>query len=783
MPRIEASNPSDFPATRMIFERIPSFLSAFLFLWRCDIRLSPAMEMKPANPSESSPWVPAESDPTFTVHIWRPISGWLITRVKLAHDVAGDPSPPLHLDSGNGRNAFETLRLVPAGENEFQAIAFLRSPVRRVRLAPGRREDGFCVEKIRLYNIPWLFVRPLVLKVLATDHADFRGSSLLAIRNTLRKRSRAGGGSFDQILEQQLRSLIELDDRVDYETWIREFEIPHNLEQTLRYENKRTHPACKPLISVLLPVFRPRENALRECLDSVLAQTYPAWELCIAGNAASMPNLRHTLEAYEHQDERVRVAYGNSGDGISAASNAALAMARGAYAALLDHDDTIAPNALLGVVDALQRKPRPKVLYSDEDEIDAEGRRISPHFKGDWNPDLLYSRNYISRLCIFETALLRSLGGFRQEVEKSQEYDLLLRASARIDAREIHHIPLVLYHRRTGEASAASLAKIENDAWEAGARALQAFFETQGNGVRIDRGPAPFSFRPRWPLPDPAPLVSIIIPTRDNVASLKSCISSVLAKTRYSNFEIMVIDNDSRDKSALDYLAATGDHEQFRVLKYPGAFNYSAINNFAAAEAGGAFLCLLNDDIEVIQPDWLEEMVSHACRPEIGCVGAKLAYPDGRIQHGGVICGIGGVAGHAHRYSTQDEGGYFSRLLLIQNLSAVTAACLVVRRDIWRAAGGMNATALPIAFNDVDFCLRVRQMGYRNLWTPYALLTHHESASRRASVNETNKRLMLKEINYMKTTWGEYLNRDPYYSPHLTLKHEDFSIAVRDSVT
>jgi GT2 family glycosyltransferase len=285
------------------------------------------------------------------------------------------------------------------------------------------------------------------------------------------------------------------------------------------------------------------------------------------------------------------------------------------------------------------------------------------------------------------------------------------------------------------------------------------------------------TYRVAHPIPDPAPLVSLIVPTRDQFEVVSRCVSSILEKTSYPNYEIVVLDNRSEDRETLDYLRAVEKHEAVRVIRYDHPFNFSAINNFGAQKASGSILGLVNNDIEVLSPDWLSEMVSHAIRPEIGCVGAKLYYPDDRIQHAGVILGIGGVAGHSHKYTHKSSPGYFSRLLLVQNLSAVTAACMVVRKSVFNQVGGLNESDLAIAFNDVDLCLRIRQAGYRNLWTPFAELIHHESISRGAEDSPEKIERFNRETEYMKTRWGQALLEDPYYSPNLTLAKEDFSLA------
>jgi glycosyltransferase involved in cell wall biosynthesis len=762
----------------MIFDRIPRIWRALLIVCRCNLRIAPSTGVEPVTDMQGFRWKSTSIGAGFGISIWRPVSGWLIARIRFSHDFTEPPALRLCIDSGKSDTNGEELRLIPVADKEYEALAYFGSGIRHARFIPGDCEGQFSIEKFELYNVPRLFVRHFGLQALSAHHRAFPGAAKRMVKKALLEQSRNTGISLDKILEAHIRSLIEPRGSADYETWIQDVEIPYNEAQRKQADDIHGRAGYEPLISILLPVFDPPEAFFRECLRSVLDQIYTKWELCIVDDASSLPYVREITEEYEQMDERVRAINRTSNGGISAASNTALEMARGHYVVLLDHDDTLASNALLSVIEALQGNPRPRVLYSDEDKIDTEGRRYSPHFKGNWNPDLLYSQNYVSHLGVYETKLVRNIGGFREGFEGSQDHDLILRASANVNEREIYHIPLVLYHWRASPRSTAGRAGAKLYAWDAGVRALSSFFKARGRSVSVERGPVPFTYRAKWPVPQPDPLVSIIIPTRDNPKLLAACISSVLEKTTYSNFEIVIVNNNSQNEETLNYLAQIKENNRIRLLDYPGTFDFSAINNFAAIEAKGELLCLLNDDIEVIEPDWLTEMVSHACRPEIGCVGAKLVYPDGRVQHGGLICGICGIAGHAHKYFTKERSGYFSRLQVTQNISAVTAACLVLRRSVWERLGGMNSEDLKVAFNDVDLCLRIRCLGFRNVWTPYALLVHHESASRGPEQGLEKEERFFNEKNYMLEKWGGYLEKDPYYSPHLTREREDFSLSI-----
>jgi len=715
----------------------------------------------------------------FEAALWRPVTGWLIVRVTTTGDCS--KAPMLQLISSRDRPSDDShlLPLVPVDGREYQGIAFSGDRVRSIRVVLDECAEGVSIDSLELFNVPRAFVRYFGIKALSAHHLDFRGTPVSRIRREILEHELGSKESFDEILDKHIQILFEPTEGVDYPTWIARVENDGEASSLIKGPTEADDGAVyTPLISLLLRVAQSEQTFLRQCLDSVLGQAYPHWELCIVNAASSSSDASKILGEYTARDPRIRVSQ-RPGDGpIAAGIDASLETARGDYMALLDAADTLAPIALELVVEALQREPRARILYSDEDTIDDSGERSAPHFKSDWNPDLLYCHNYVSRLSVYELALVRAVGGFREQFGNQQEYDLLLRAAARADEHLIRHIPYVLYHRRRVREGGEHGSGSERQSWDMGLRVVQSFFDEYQGGVRVDCGAAPLTYRPRWPIPNSPPLVSVIIPTRDNVGLLETCVSSVLEKTLYPNYEVLIVDNESAEPATIDYLSRVSADPRVRLLEYPGRFNFSAINNYAVAEAAGELLCLLNDDTEVIDPGWLGELVSHACRPEIGCVGAKLLYPDGRIQHAGVICGIGGIAGHSHRYFPETDGGYFSRLLLIQNLSAVTAACLAVRRDVWQSAGGMNEADLPVAFNDVDFCLRVRQAGLRNLWTPYALLRHHESASRGSDIAPRDKKRYFQEIDYMRSRWGNYLHRDPYYSPHLSLKREDFSLSV-----
>ena len=554
----------------------------------------------------------------------------------------------------------------------------------------------------------------------------------------------------------------------NYRKWVRKFD-------TLSDNDRRAIAAKiavlehQPLISVLMPTYNTPEKWLRHAIESVRAQIYTHWELCIADDASNEPHVKAIIEEYADLDKRIRTIFRDQNGHISAASNSSLEIASGEYVALLDHDDELPEHALYMVVAAINEKPYLDLIYSDEDKINKLGRRFDPYFKPDWNPDLLTAQNMVSHLGVYRTELVRQVGGFREGYEGAQDWDLALRVSDAIPVDHIHHIPHVLYHWRSIKGSTATSSAEKPYATQAAIAAVQDYLDRNRKPARAELSNGKY-LRVRYDVPKPLPLVSIIIPTRNGLDLLRRCIDSVRNQSTYTNFEIIVIDNQSDDPDTLAYLSSLEQNGIVKTIQYNKPFNFSAINNFAVKFAEGDLLCFMNNDIEVISSDWIQEMVSHAIRQEIGVVGAMLYYPNNTIQHAGVIVGMGGVAGHNYLGSPRGEAGYMERACLIQNLSVVTAACMLVRKDIYLEVGGMDENNLPVAFNDVDFCLRVLKKGYRNLWTPYAEFYHHESATRGADDTPEKKQRFHREIDYMISRWQDLITNDPAYNPNLTLK-------------
>ncbi|WP_254215928.1 glycosyltransferase family 2 protein [Burkholderia multivorans] len=538
--------------------------------------------------------------------------------------------------------------------------------------------------------------------------------------------------------------------------------------------------ARRPLISIVVPTYNSDIALLHEMIESVRAQIYPQWELCIADDASTIEAVRTTLADYASRDARIKVVLRDRNGHIAEASNSALACASGEYVALLDHDDILPEHALYMVVKAINEHPGARLFYSDEDKLTPDGRRIAPYFKSDWNPELFLTQNLFSHLGVYETALVREVGGFRKGFEGSQDHDLALRCIEKAGHSAVHHIPHILYHWRVVPGSTAASGAEKPYALTAGIRAVEEHLQRIGVEATVSQAASDIGLiRVRYAMPAPAPLVSIVIPTRDGVELLRQCVESIFTRSTYPNFEIIIVDNGSVKPETLAYFDSLNTRPNVRVLRDDRPFNFSALNNAAVSQSHGEYICLLNNDIEVITPEWLEEMVSLAARPGNGAIGACLWYPNDTLQHGGVMLGLGGVAGHIHARLPRGAFGYFGRAVSTQNLSVVTAACLLIRRSIYDEVHGLDEE-LAVAFNDVDFCIRVRNAGYRNVWTPYAELYHHESATRGSDLSPEKARRFAREIRFMEQRWGAALFNDPAYNPNLTLDASKHAFALAD---
>lgn len=597
-----------------------------------------------------------------------------------------------------------------------------------------------------------------------------RASKRLASRATAgfhRARSLAG-----RVVRRKLDYPLPVDPV--YQHWVRTWDTVNETSRKF-LAGRIAELAHQPLVSVILPVFDAPEPYLRAALDSVVGQIYPHWELCIADDCSSAAWVPKVLDAYADRHPRVRVARRAENGHISAASNTALEMATGEWVALLDHDDVLAEHALSLAVLALENVPEAGLLYSDEDKIDEHERRLQPFFKPDFDPVLLLSQNYICHMTMARLDLVREVGGFREGLEGAQDWDLVLRLSERLQRDQVVHVPHILYHWREHPRSTSVSMSSKPYATTAQRRAVADHLDRLGKPAQVTANGADGLIRVKWSMPADAPKVSIIIPTRDGKL-LERCLNSILSGTGYPDFEVIVVDNGSISLRTRTLLRR---HERWiQVVRDERPFNFAALNNAAVQRATGSVVCLMNDDCEVVSYEWLEEMVTQLLQDGVGAVGAKLLYPDGRIQHAGVLLGVGGIAGHAHRMSDRHSLHHFGWLYTPRTLSAVTAACMVVRRDAFEELDGLDETNLGISLNDVDFCLRLREAGWRVVWTPFAVLTHHESVSRGIdSVVRPEEHEL--ERAYMRGRWSIDLISDPAYNPNLTLDPagEHFALA------
>jgi len=555
----------------------------------------------------------------------------------------------------------------------------------------------------------------------------------------------------------------------EYSRWLEAFEHPE--PQLVRL--KIASFSYLPTVSILVPVFRTNLAILRETIESVLQQSYPNWELCLVDDGSEDSQISSLLTQYGRADLRIKVAVQERQSGISAASNRALEMARGEYVALLDHDDVLAQDALFHVVDALQGSGRPDVVYSDEDHMDETGRRFAPFFKPDWSPDLILSENYVCHLMAFRRDLALQVGGFRTEFDLSQDHDILLRLS-RV-ANRIEHIPRVLYHWRTSLRSMSRASASEEKAFESSRGAIASYLAESDTVARVVQGVFSGRWRVCYPIPAGA-RVSILIPTAGKTEVLDRNLKALWKYAGATDYEVVVIDNSKGDDNRAVFQYAEKLRGRDKPVRYfdqrNEPFNYSRLNNKAASTCTSPFLLFLNDDTEGISEGWLDAMVELAARPEVGAVGAKLLYPDGRIQHAGVTMGLAEVCGHSFKGGSAKERHYYDFADLIRNVSAVTAACMMVRTQVFEEVQGFEETMFPIAYNDIDLCLRIGAAGYRILYTPHALLYHYEAFSK----SEKQLHPHPAETLALKTRWREVIARDPFYNPNLTRHRENWSL-------
>ena len=531
----------------------------------------------------------------------------------------------------------------------------------------------------------------------------------------------------------------------------------------------------QPLISVVVPAYKTSAKFLREMIESLEVQTYTNWELCIANASPEDAAMSEVLREYTSKDARVKVENLKENLGIAENTNAAMEMAAGEYTGLLDHDDLLAPQALYRIVEALnQSREEPDVFYSDEDKVTTDlSEHFQPHFKPDFNVDLLRSNNYITHFFVVRTSLIRQVGGFRREYDGAQDYDFIFRCTEA--AKKICHIPEVLYHWRTHQASTADNPASKMYAFEAGRRAIEGNLKRTGTPGTVEHTPDFGFYRVKYPVQG-EPLVSVIIPNREEKETLQACVESIFEKTAYKNYEIIIVENNSSSEEIFRYYRKLSEDPRVHLIRWKKGFNYSAINNFGVRHAKGDYLLFLNNDVKVIDPDWMSEMLSVCQRKETGAVGVKLIYPDNTIQHAGCVVGMGGIAGNMFVNMPAERTGYLHKASLLQDMSCVTAACMMMKKNVFLEAGGFTEE-LAVAFNDVDLCLKVRSHGHLIVYDPYVKLYHYESKSRGTEDSEEKVRRFQTEIEYMRCHWLDILKKgDPYYNKNLSLTKWNYSL-------
>ena len=536
---------------------------------------------------------------------------------------------------------------------------------------------------------------------------------------------------------------------------------------------------CEPIISILVPLYCTPSEYLKELIKSIQLQTYQNWELCLSDGSGS-GNMDHTyINECMHADARIKLICSEKPLEIAENTNLALEIASGDFVAFADHDDLLAVNALYECVKVINSYPEVEIIYTDEDKVSMNGKtHFQPHFKSDFNLDLLRSMNYICHFLVVKKSIQEQVGMLRKEYNGAQDYDFVLRCVEK--SSHIYHISKILYHWRAHQDSTAENPESKMYAFEAGKRAVESHLERCNEKAVVSMGEHLGVYRVRYELID-QPLVSILIPNKDHVEDLKRCVKSLYAVSAYSNFEIIIIENGSVENSTFEYynnILATHKNVQVVTWNNENGFNFSALNNFGAKCAKGEYLLFLNNDTEVISKDSISEMVSYMNREEVGAVGARLYYPDGTIQHAGVIVGLGGIAGHAFKDFSRYEGGYFYRILCTQDYSAVTAACMMMSKTLFVEIGGFDEK-LKVAFNDIDLCMQIRRKGKLIVYTPYAELYHYESKSRGLENTKEKVERFNGEVKYFANKWKKELEEgDPYYNRNLTLEKHDFSLKI-----
>ncbi len=696
-------------------------------------------------------WRSIGRDPAFMLkHKGAKLCGWYMVTLQVRSSLPVMRGK-LFVNYGHGFSEQSSIELPLKSGKQLKRVCYFSKPVKSLRFDPVEEACEFGVEAMQFSRLTPAFSQKLMWKKVK---ARFPGMQFELTGDKLYRK-------YSSCFRYEGKP-------VTYDEWLKyyvegEEVVPEGLSTTTQRVGNAT-------FSLILNFIDADESVQAKAVDSILAQTYNHYEVILV--LASGGRDRVSIIEKDFYCKGVRTVRICADCFNDRALNAASIVATGDYILVPDHQLVLSHSALQVLANKINSLPvnSSAILYADQDRIDCNGKRHTPYFKPEWNPDLLLSQDYISNFVAISRRLLGELGGFRSGIKGYELYDVILRATGQLTDDFIIRLPYVLSHYVSedkgvlvAEPEVATAIKVRKD-----------YLAERGVRDVITMGKHN-NYRVKWPLPEQNPLVSLIIPTRDGYDILKRCIDSILKKTTYNAYEILIVDNQSTCPKTMAYLDELSHKNNVDILRYDSSFNYSAINNFAVEQAKGQLIGLINNDVEVISDDWLTEMVSHAIRPEIGCVGAMLYYGNDTIQHAGVICGLGGVAGHSHKHFKRGSAGFQNRLKCVQNLSAVTAAVMLVKKGVYCQVGGLDADNLKVAFNDVDFCLKVREAGYRNLWTPYAELYHHESVSRGLDDTPEKKVRFEQEHRFMKKKWENLLYPDPCYNPNLTQVREDFS--------
>ncbi|MGJ8516232.1 Glycosyl transferase [Carnimonas sp. LMG 33810] len=703
----------------------------------------------------------------------RPLPGFNMLEIEIEHDQTS-AAAGVTFDRGAGFDRRDTIYLAVRRGRVAKRICYVPRGIKRIRLEPLSGQKGrFSVKVFRFVWLTPRFAHNRMLRRLNYADRHFQGAGEQKVLEALKQEGKEENVSWKRLLAAYYEGTFARGaPNFNYALWREQIEPlrePSNNRVAVAVD-KLSERAC---FGILLSSKGASRDDISTTLASLVSQRYSNWYLLISFEQHAEGVVSHLIDQLLNENESIAqhlLVQPSESESFYAWLTSLSPQLD--YISFLVAGDALAINAIYHLAAHSQQQNRAKLLYGDEDRF-IEGERVLPNFKPEWNPDLLLSANYIGRAAAFSLPLLAQHRTLIESPEHIDIHALILAFTDTIAIDEIQHVAYVVLHRRYVEEN-QPLELTPNGPGYSFA-AVRQFLESKGI-VAMASERKGIGCRVRWKLPETLPRVSLLIPTRDTIQMLRPCVNRILELTDYPNYEILILDNQSSDPETLTYFANIQRDKRVRVLHWNYPFNYSAINNFGARNCSGEIIGLVNNDVEPINSNWLTEMVSHSVRPDIGCVGAKLYYPDDTLQHAGVILGLGGIAGHAHRFFSREEGGFQNRLHQVQNLSAVTAACLLLRREVFENAGGLDEKHLPVAYNDVDLCLKVRELGYRNLWTPFAELYHHESVSRGEDDSPSKKARAKSEVDYFRSRWGKQLLHDPAYNPNLTVSFEDFSL-------